>query len=75
MKNLSVSLNANKAISELNSFTPIRACLPWRVTRGQTWLAGILILLSFPNAFAQTDFRHFGKNLNPLLLLATNQKW
>jgi hypothetical protein len=25
----------------------------------QTWLAGILILLSFPNAFAETDFPAF----------------
>jgi hypothetical protein len=61
MKNLSVSLNANKNISELNSFTCIRACLPWRVIRGQTWLAGILILLLFPSAFAQTDFLAFWK--------------
>jgi hypothetical protein len=45
--------------SELNSFVSIRACRPWRVMRGQTWLAGILILLSFPNAFARTDFSTF----------------
>jgi hypothetical protein len=32
-----------------------------RVIRGQTWLAGILILLLFPNAFAQTDFSTFWK--------------
>ena len=27
----------------------------------QTWLAGVLILLSFPNAFAQSDFSTFWK--------------
>ena len=45
--------------SELNSFACIRACRPWRVISGQTWLAGVLILLSFPNAFAESDFSAF----------------
>src|SRR5207247_11457113 len=54
-------INANKALSELHSFAPIRACRPWRVIRGQTWLAGILTLLLFSNAFAQTDFSTFWK--------------
>jgi hypothetical protein len=27
--------------------------------RAQTWLAGVLILLSFPNAFAESDFSAF----------------
>jgi hypothetical protein len=44
-----------KASSEPNSFASIR------VTRGRTWLAGVLILLVFPNAFAQTDFLTFWK--------------
>jgi hypothetical protein len=44
---------------ELNSFASIRACRPWRVIRAQTWLAGLLILLSFPNAFAASDFSAF----------------
>ena len=39
--------------SELNSFASIR------VIRAQTWLAGVLILLSFPNAFAESDFSAF----------------
>jgi hypothetical protein len=39
--------------SELNSFVFIR------VIRAQTWLAGVLILLSFPNAFAESDFSAF----------------
>jgi hypothetical protein len=47
--------------SELNSFASIRACRPWRVRRAQTWLAGVLILLSFPNAFAESDFSAFWK--------------
>ena len=54
-------INANKALSELNSFASIRACRPWRVIRGQTWLAGVLILLLFPNAFAESDFPAFWK--------------
>src|SRR5206468_12649217 len=45
--------------SELKSLASIRACRPWRVIRGQSFLAGIFILLSFPNAFAQTDFSAF----------------
>jgi hypothetical protein len=45
--------------SELNSFASIRACRPWRVITAQTWLAGVLILLSFSNALAQTDFSTF----------------
>ena len=45
--------------SELNSFVSIRACRPWRVISARTWLAGVLILLSFPNAFAESDFSTF----------------
>lgn len=45
--------------SELNSFVSIRACRPWRVIRPQSWLAGVLILFSFPNAFAESDFSAF----------------
>ena len=45
------------------SFASIRArragALRRRVIRGRAWLAGILILLLFPNAFAQTDFSTF----------------
>ena len=56
-------INANKALSELNSFAPIRArragALRRRVIRGQTWLAGILILLLLPSVFAETDFSAF----------------
>jgi hypothetical protein len=52
--------------SEPNSFAPIRACRAIaeqrRLIRAQTWLAGVLILLSFPNAFAQSsDFSAFWK--------------
>jgi len=46
-------------VSELSSFVSIRACRPWRVISPQTWLAGALILLTFPNAFAESDFSTF----------------
>ena len=45
--------------SELNSFASIRACRSWRVIRAQTWLATILIVSSFPSAFAESDFSAF----------------
>ena len=61
-------INANKALSELNSFASILACQPWRVIRGQTWLAGILILLLFPSAFAQTDFSAFWKKFRSAVI-------
>ncbi len=54
-------INVNKAMSELSSFASIRACGPWRVISAQTWLAGVLILLSLPNAFAESDFSAFWK--------------
>jgi len=61
-------INANKAMSERNSFAPIHACRPWRVIRGRTWLAGILVLLLFPNAFAQTDFSAFWKKFRSAVI-------
>jgi hypothetical protein len=54
--------------SELNSFASIRACRPWRVVRGRTLLAGILILLLFQNAFAQTDFSTFWKKFKSAVI-------
>ena len=48
--------------SELISFASIRACRPWRVISAQIWLAGILDLLSFSDAFAESDFSAFWKN-------------
>jgi len=45
--------------SESNSFASIRACRSWRVISAQTWLATILILSSFPSAFAESDFSAF----------------
>jgi hypothetical protein len=38
------------------------------VVRGHTWLAGILILLLFPNAFAQTDFSAFWKSFRSAVI-------
>jgi len=39
-----------------------------RVTRGRTWIAGILILLLFPTAFAQTDFSTFWKKFRSAVI-------
>src|SRR5438094_7650237 len=61
-------INVDKGLSELNSFASIRACRPWRVIRGQTWLAGILILLLLPSAFAQTDFSAFWKKFRSAVI-------
>jgi hypothetical protein len=47
--------------SELKSFVSIGACRTWRVIRAQTWLVGVLILLSFSNVFAESDFLAFWK--------------
>jgi hypothetical protein len=55
-------INTNKALSELNSFASVR------VIRGQTWLAGILILSLCPNAFAQTDFSTFWKKFRSAVI-------
>ena len=54
--------------SELNSFASVRACRLWRVISGQTWLAGVLILLSFPNAFAESDFSAFWKTFRSAVI-------
>jgi hypothetical protein len=67
-------INANKVLSELNSFVSIRACRPWRVIRGQTWLAGILILLSFPNAFAESDFSTFWREFKSAIIAGDKSK-
>jgi len=39
-----------------------------RVIRAQTWLAGVLILLSFPNAFAESDFSAFWKRFKSAVI-------
>ena len=48
--------------SELNSFVSVR------VIKAQTWLAGVLILLSFPNAFAESDFSAFWNKFNSAVI-------
>ena len=68
-------INVNKAMSELHSFAPVRACRPWRVVRRQIWLAGVLILLSFPNAFAQSsDFPTFWKEFKSAVIAGDKAK-
>ena len=54
--------------SESNSFAPIRACRPSRVVSARTWLAGLLILLLFSSAFAQTDFSTFWKKFKSAVI-------
>ena len=54
--------------SELNSFASIRA------RRAETWLAGVLILLSFPNAFAESDFSAFWKGLKSAVIAGDKAK-
>jgi hypothetical protein len=54
--------NANKPTSELNSSETIRAI------RRKSWLTGILILLLFPSAFAQTDFSVFWKKFKSAVI-------
>ena len=58
--------------TELNSFASVRArragALRRQVIRGHTWLAGILILLLLPSAFAQTDFSVFWKKFRPAVI-------
>jgi len=54
--------NANKPTSELNSSASIRAI------RRKSWLTGILILLLFPSAFAQTDFSAFWKKFKSAVI-------
>ena len=57
--------------SELNS---IRACRPWRVISTQTWLAGVLILLSFSSAFAESDFSTFWKEFKSAVIAGDKAK-
>ena len=52
-------IKATVRVLEFNSFIYLRASQPWRVISAQTWLAGVLILLSFPSAFAESDFSTF----------------
>ena len=54
--------NANKPTSELNSSASIPAI------RRKSWLTGILILLLFPSAFAQTDFSAFWKKFKSAVI-------
>jgi hypothetical protein len=64
-------------LSKLNSFGSICACCSVakqrRVIRGQTFLAGILILLS-SNAFAQSEFSMFWKNFKSAVIAGDKAK-
>jgi len=71
-------INTNKALSELNSFASVRArragASQRRVLRGRKWLAGVLILLLVPNAFAQTDFSTFWKTFKSAVMAGDKAK-
>jgi hypothetical protein len=54
--------------SEIRSFVSIR------VIRAQSWLAGVLILLSFPNAFAESDFSAFWKEFKSAVVAGDKAK-
>jgi hypothetical protein len=65
--------------SGLHSFASIRACragaLRRRVIRGQSFLAGILILLSSSNAFAQSsDFSAFWQKFKSAVIAGDKAK-
>ena len=60
--------------SELNSFAFTRACREWRVISAQTWLVGILILLSFPSAFGQNDFSAFWNKFRSAVIAGDKAK-
>jgi len=64
--------------SKLNSFASIRArravAERRRVIGGQTFLAGVLILLSSSNAFAQSEFSAFWKNFRSAVIAGDKTK-
>ena len=54
--------------SGLHSFASIRLISPL------TWLAGVLILLSFPSAFAESDFSAFWKTFKSAVIAGDKAK-
>jgi hypothetical protein len=60
--------------SNLKSLASIRACRPWRVIGGQSFLAGILILLFSSTAFAQSDFSAFWKEFKSAVIAGDKAK-
>lgn len=63
-----------QASSELKSFASIRACRPWRGISSLTWLAGVWICLSLPNAFAESDFSTFWKEFKSAVVAGDKAK-
>jgi hypothetical protein len=49
----------NKFREQIGARAPAISFACTRAIRAQTWLAGLLILLAFPNAFAKSDFPAF----------------
>ena len=54
--------NADRPTSEVNSFASVRAM------HRRSWLSGILILLLFPSAFAESDFSAFWKKFKSAVI-------
>ena len=71
-------VNGTVKAFELNSFVSISGCPAGvgrrRSIRAQTWLAGFLILLSFPNAFAESDFSAFWKTFKAAVMAGEKAK-
>ena len=61
-------INASKALSDQNSLSQIR------MIRAQTWLAAVLILFSFPNAFAESNFSGFWKTFKSAVMAGDKAK-
>jgi hypothetical protein len=61
-------MTPNSALSELNLFPSMHAI------RAQTFLAGVLILFSFPNAFAESDFSAFWKTFKSAVVTGEKVK-
>ncbi|HEX4697655.1 MAG TPA: hypothetical protein VH254_08280 [Candidatus Udaeobacter sp.] len=67
-------IKATVTALELSSFIYIRACRPWRVIRAHTLLVGILVLLFFPHAFAESDFSTFWQKFKSAVIAGDKAK-
>jgi len=64
--------------ARLNSFASLCAChaeaVQRRVISARTWLAAVLILLLFPNAFAESDFSTFWETFKSSVMAGDKAK-
>ena len=61
-------------IKETMKASELKSLVSIRVIRAQSWLAGVLILLSFPNAFAESDFSTFWKEFKSAVVAGDKAK-